>query len=64
MGNATRIERETQDEFARRHIGPREAEIAAMLAEVGAGSLDVLIELAVPAPIRTGRPLTLPPARS
>ena len=37
-------ELERADEFARRHIGPDEAEIAAMLEVVGAASLDELIE--------------------
>jgi glycine dehydrogenase len=60
----TRIEAETRDAFADRHIGPREGELAAMLAAVGVGSLDELIDRAVPAAIRTARPLALPPART
>ena len=60
----TRIEAETREAFAGRHIGPREAELAAMLAAVGVGSLDELIDRAVPAAIRTARPLALPPART
>ena len=48
--------------FVGRHIGPDEAEIAAMLEVVGAGSLDELIDRTVPAAIRTERPLALPPA--
>ncbi|MFO1036060.1 MAG: aminomethyl-transferring glycine dehydrogenase [Geminicoccaceae bacterium] len=50
------------DPFVDRHIGPRAAEIEAMLAAVGAASLDDLIAKAVPAAIRTSRPLQLPDA--
>ncbi|HVZ08711.1 MAG TPA: aminomethyl-transferring glycine dehydrogenase [Rhodopila sp.] len=46
--------------FARRHIGPTEAERAAMLAAVGAASLDDLARLTVPASIRAGTRLPLP----
>src|SRR6476469_8139972 len=60
----TRIEAETRQPFADRHIGPREAELAAMLAAVGVGSLDELIDRTVPAAIRTPQPLRLPPART
>ena len=56
MPRPTRIEAETRDAFADRHIGPRDGELAAMLAAVGAGSLDELIDRAVPAAIRTARP--------
>jgi len=50
----------TLDSFARRHIGPRPAEIEEMLHVVGAASLDQLIEETVPAAIRLSRPLALP----
>jgi glycine dehydrogenase len=52
-------------DFADRHIGPRERDLATMLAHVGDGyaSLDALIDAAVPASIRTDRPLALPEAR-
>ncbi|HEY0187841.1 MAG TPA: aminomethyl-transferring glycine dehydrogenase [Cellulomonas sp.] len=53
--------------FTDRHIGPRERDLAAMLAHVGAGGLadlDALTDAAVPASIRTDRPLALPAARS
>ncbi|MBO1751321.1 aminomethyl-transferring glycine dehydrogenase [Actinotalea sp. BY-33] len=49
--------------FVDRHVGPRDAETAHMLATVGAESLEVLIDQAVPASIRQPRPLDLPPAR-
>jgi glycine dehydrogenase len=48
--------------FAARHIGPRDAEIEHMLETVGYPSLDALIDAAVPAAIRGGDPLDLPPA--
>ncbi|PJN94740.1 glycine dehydrogenase (aminomethyl-transferring), partial [Amaricoccus sp. HAR-UPW-R2A-40] len=47
----------------RRHIGPSPAEIAAMLAVVGASSLDGLIDETVPADIRAA-PLAFGPALS
>ncbi len=50
--------------FASRHIGPRDDEIAKMLAVVGAGSLDELADVAVPAAIRATRRLDLPAAGS
>ena len=50
------------DSFARRHIGPSLAERDAMLAEVGAASLDVLVDEAIPAHIRLTSPLDLPSA--
>ncbi|MCB0159102.1 MAG: hypothetical protein KDD83_13290 [Caldilineaceae bacterium] len=52
-----------RDSFARRHLGPRPADIPAMLETVGVGSLDALIDKTVPASIRLARPLNLPPAR-
>ena len=50
--------------FPRRHIGPRGDELATMLDAVGVGSLDELIDQAVPASIRSAAPLDLPPAAS
>ena len=50
--------------FVDRHVGPGPDEVAQMLAQVGAPSLDALIDEAVPAAIRTSRPLDLPAARS
>jgi glycine dehydrogenase len=57
-------ELERRDEFADRHVGPSADEIAAMLGTLGLGSLEELVGRAVPASIRTGRPLALPPALS
>ncbi len=48
------------DVFAERHIGPRDADIAAMLAELGVSSLDDLTAKAVPAAIRMAGELDLP----
>jgi glycine dehydrogenase len=50
--------------FARRHIGPNEEEVCAMLREVGFESLDTLVEAAVPKNIRLDRELNLPEAKS
>ncbi|MBX9697849.1 MAG: glycine dehydrogenase (aminomethyl-transferring), partial [Acetobacteraceae bacterium] len=53
---------EDQGEFGRRHIGPSEAEIAAMLRVVGAGSLEELAARTVPAAILGAADLSaLPP---
>ena len=48
--------------FAARHVGPDADAITVMLAQVGQPSLDALIDEAVPAAIRTERPLDLPDA--
>ncbi len=52
------------DSFARRHIGPSEEEVRAMLSEVGFESLDTLIDATVPKNIRLERQLNLPEAIS
>jgi glycine dehydrogenase len=55
---------EQKDDFIRRHIGPSDADIAAMLKIVGAESLDDLTARSVPAAIlekatpNTGEPMT------
>jgi glycine dehydrogenase len=46
--------------FTDRHVGPDRDAIAAMLATVGLPSLDALVDAAVPAAIRSTRPLDLP----
>ena len=51
---------EQRDAFLHRHIGPSEAEIAEMLAVVGADSLDHLTAQTVPAAILNPAPLALP----
>src|SRR6059058_6038081 len=50
--------------FARRHIGPNEDEVRAMLREVGFESLNTLVEAAVPKNIRLDRELILPEQKS
>src|SRR6185369_8561370 len=52
------------DRFVNRHIGPSAAEIDEMLAVLGHRSLDGLVDAAVPANIRLGKPLNLPAGRS
>jgi glycine dehydrogenase len=52
------------DTFAPRHIGPRGDDLAAMLKQVGAASIDTLIDEAIPASIRLKTPLNLPEAES
>ncbi len=54
---------EQHDEFIGRHIGPCSSEIAAMLAAIGADSLENLIDQTVPAAIRLPADLSLPPPR-
>jgi glycine cleavage system P protein (glycine dehydrogenase) len=46
--------------FSSRHIGPDAGETAAMLKTVGAGSLDALIDEAIPARIRLPKPIDVP----
>ncbi|HEX9107803.1 MAG TPA: aminomethyl-transferring glycine dehydrogenase, partial [Longimicrobiales bacterium] len=53
---------EYTDRFVRRHVGPGEAEMRAMLELLGYDSLDALMEAAVPEQIRLGRELKLPAA--
>jgi glycine dehydrogenase len=51
-------------DFTRRHIGPSEEEVRAMLRDVGFESLDALIDATVPKNIRLDRKLNLPEAKS
>jgi glycine dehydrogenase len=50
--------------FADRHIGPSADARARMLDAVGYDTVEALIDAAVPAAIRSDRPLDLPPART
>ena len=52
---------EGRDSFIARHIAPSEAEIASMLAAIGAPSLDALTARTVPDAIRDLEALDLPP---
>jgi glycine dehydrogenase len=60
----TLAELEDHGEFARRHIGPDEDQLASMLATIGVADLDELLDAAVPASIRGGEHLALPPGRT
>src|SRR5574337_140913 len=51
---------ELRDDFQSRHLGPNPGEIAAMLAAIGAPSMDALMDQTVPAAIRLPSPLDLP----
>src|SRR3954469_5363970 len=52
------------DRFEQRHIGPTPSEVTEMLRVCGFSDLDALIDSAVPARIRSKRPLNLPASRS
>jgi glycine dehydrogenase len=52
------------DQFAKRHIGPSEADIKAMLQTINAPSLDALINQTIPEAIRLKQPLRLPEGMS
>lgn len=54
---------EQRDEFINRHLGSNPTDTDAMLAAVGAESLDALIAQTVPAAIRLPAPLPLPDSR-
>ena len=49
----------TLDDFARRHLGLSDADVATMLQAIGVASLDELIDATVPAAIRMTEPLKL-----
>ncbi|MBX3700028.1 MAG: aminomethyl-transferring glycine dehydrogenase [Dokdonella sp.] len=57
-------ELENHDAFIARHLGPSDAEIAAMLKLLGHDSLDAFCDAIVPAAIRSAAPLALPAAMS
>ena len=52
------------DTFVRRHIGPSEPDIGAMLSALGYASLDALVDVAIPSTIRMEGSLNLGPERS
>jgi glycine dehydrogenase len=54
-------ELEANDQFVSRHIGPSDAEIAAMLDAIGRASLDDCAAAAVPESIRSNEAMNLPP---
>ena len=49
-------------EFERRHNGPSDSEVSAMLETIGLQSVDDLVSEAIPAPILKKTPLNLPAA--
>jgi glycine dehydrogenase len=53
---------EHHDAFIERHIGPNDAEIAAMLKLLGHASLEAFTDAIVPGSIKSGNPLALPEA--
>ncbi len=53
-----------RDQFAARHIGPRDGDLRAMLETVGYPTLDAFIDAVVPPDIRLRTPLDLPAART
>ena len=57
-------ELEQKQDFVRRHIGPSEAEMAEMLASIGAESLDDLMQQTVPEGIRLPQPLKVGEAQT
>ena len=64
MDKPSLLDLEAVDDFVGRHIGPSEAEISEMLAEIGQASLESLIDAAAPDVIRSQKPLDLPPPRT
>ena len=52
------------DAFLPRHVGPSEADVAAMLDHLGYASLDALIDATIPEAIRFRKPLAIHAARS
>ncbi len=53
-----------QDSFVRRHLGPEAQDVEKMLATIGMGTFDELIDATVPAAIRLRRPLKLAEPRA
>ena len=54
---------EPLDTFARRHIGPSDADVTQMLTQLGCDSLDDLIAATAPASIRLTKPLAIASGR-
>ena len=61
MDKPSLLSLQRNDEFVNRHIGPGDADVAAMLAALGLTSLEQLIDKAVPTDIRTDEPLQATP---
>ncbi|TGL92388.1 glycine dehydrogenase (aminomethyl-transferring) [Leptospira barantonii] len=60
--NLEKVGLDPLDTFPRRHIGPDPSQTGEMLKELGLSSLEELIDKAVPAGIRSKKPLDLPKA--
>jgi len=60
MAHAMALNWKPTEHFVDRHLGPDAAERAAMLRELGCGSMASLIDATVPPSIRLGRTLDLP----
>ena len=63
-GNVRVSKNDGTDAFIRRHIGPGEDEISAMLESLNFDSLETLVSKAVPEAIRSKTPLNLPGPRT
>ena len=50
--------------FVDRHVGPRAADVPRMLEAIGVGSLEDLVDRALPPGVASDRPFDLPPART
>ena len=64
MDNSSHTSSAQFDAFSRRHIGPRDTEVAAMLNTLGLASLKDLVDAAVPSNIRLKGQIKTPPAQS
>jgi glycine dehydrogenase len=68
MSHISRLEKQKllqpTDRYLNRHVGPKGADVAAMLAALGLDSLEELVDQAVPQVIRMEGTLDLPPART
>lgn len=53
---------QTNNQFAKRHIGPQEADVVKMLKTLNYASVDTLIDEAIPKNIRNNAPFDLKPA--
>lgn len=51
-------------DFPKRHMGPREADVEAMLETIGINSIDELIDKTIPAQIRMKKPLDISETKS
>jgi glycine dehydrogenase len=64
MSRASLLELENRSDFIQRHIGPSVKQQAEMAQALGYESLEALIDATVPAAIRRGAAMALPPAQT